>query len=185
MIQRKDILTVPISDEMRAGANEYASATAKLNTSRRVRSISKHDYYGNIGHRAVELLFDGRNLQYSSDASPRKTPDDYDILFAGDRIDVKSTHRNNYDIDKWWKYQKFLVFEHQVNRGILQKKDSIVFCVVDDKESTTYIFGAILVTDFIKKAKKVGPDTNPNLKWENREISIYHLKPFWKFMLRA
>lgn len=169
---------------MRVAANDYAKKVADLKKRNTVKATSKHDYYGYLAHQAVENKLEQNNLEFESKQEVGG-PDAYDILFTGDKIDVKATHRDHYDIDTWWEYQNFLVFKHQVDREVLQQKDSIIFCVVDDPSSLVYIFGNISVDDFLSKSHIVGPHNTKHLKWDNYQISAKKLTPLWEFLLRA
>lgn len=183
MVNREDIISVPILETERVNAEQYAIELAQQDRDYRVKPMKghSHDYYGYLAQSAVDGVLEDKGVAFESQKA-KPTPDSFDLKIADETYDVKATHRNNYDIDKWWNYQKFLIFEHQIERGIIQKKDSLIFCIVDDPKSYVYIFGALSVNDFLKFAKKVGPKTNPNLKWDNREISVTALRPFWKYI---
>lgn len=184
-MNRSDILTTQISEDMRAEGKKFASAISSINNKHTLDAYNKRDYIGSLGHQAVENIMHSKNLYFESNTGVQIGPDKYDILFSGDKIDVKSSHKNNYDIEKWWKYQNFLVLEHQIKRGVLQQKDSLVFCIVDGPRDSVHIFGGIQVNEFLRKAQKVGPKTHPHLKWDNRQIKVHQLKPFWEFIYRV
>ena len=182
-MNRADIITIEIDDFMRRAAEDYSKAVARLDKKHTLQAVSgmKHDYYGHLAEQAVQQLLESKNIPFES-GELIGGPDDYDFEIYDKKVDVKATHRNNYDIDKWWNYQNFLVFQHQIDRGILEKKDSLIFCVIDDPRSKVYVFGGIYVNEFMKKARYAGPSTNPNLKWDNMQISVLALTPFWRFI---
>jgi hypothetical protein len=172
-----DVKTVVITDSMQRAATDEAMELAGITSGLRNAhgfGSKNHDYVGSIAHQAVERLFERYGMIYESSRGG-KTSDEWDILYDGDKIDVKGTRGELSD--KWFFNESFLIFQHQVDRGIIQKKDYLVFVKVGEEKA--YIFGIIATDDFLQKA------VDRKLKYDNKEIKAHQLKPFDRYVFRT
>lgn len=179
------VTRIEISDAMRQEAEKEAKLfEVRKNDINHVnpKGGNRHDYIGSLGHQAVEEALKQYGVDFESVRGKLK-PDNCDIEIVTDngsiKIDIKAVERPFKP--HYINTTQFLVFQHQIDRGIIQKKDWLIFVLIDGDYA--YIFGCISVSDFLLKGKHVGADTTDGrIKYDNWGINAYNLVPLGDFL---
>lgn len=174
-----DIAHYKISDQMVEDALKDQAFHNQVSVGQKTRAdYDERDLIGSLGHQVVEQYFLGNTtppLLATSYRTERRTRgDDMDISFAGDCIDVKSTHGS---LDEQYFYNKgFLVYDDQLKDPKFKIITHFIFVLIDLKLHIGYIHGIIEKSRFMALCRPV------QLKHNNQEIRAFHLTPLHAYI---
>jgi hypothetical protein len=175
-MQKNDLLRVEITPELKQEARKEADFL-RIRWGRKTRAAyGERDLIGSLAHQVVEVKLLELGLSFESQRKKKMPGDDFDIYYEGDAIDVKGTHG---ELDDYFYNKEFLVFQKQLDDPKINQIDYFVFVMVSTILNEGWIFGAISLSDFMEKSYPV------KLKFENRGIRAYQLKPFLSYIFRT
>lgn len=174
-----DIAQYKITDEMIAYARADQAFHNTVSVGQKTRAdYDERDLIGSLGHQIVEQFFltnTSSQMKATSYRTERRTTgDDMDISFAGDCIDVKSTHGSL--VEQFFYNKSFLVYDDQLKDPKFKIITHFIFVLIDLKLHIGYIHGIIEKPRFMALCRPV------QLKHNNQEIRAFHLTPLHAYI---
>ena len=169
-MKKSELVKFIITEEMIEKAEKEAIARmSKWGKSTRA-AIQDRDVVGSLAHQGVENILDLWDVDYISYREVEYARGDFaDIKLREQFLDVKGT-RKNFN-SKFFFNEEFLVFTDQLKKEV-ENIHQFVFVGLERNFSKGYIYG------IIEPRKFVGLATDVKLKFDNKMVKAYHLKPF-------
>lgn len=174
-----DISKHRITDQMIEDAKKDQAFHNAVSVGQKTRAdYDQRDLIGSLGHQIVEQYFQSNTtppLTATSYRTERRTTgDDMDISFAGDCIDVKSTHGS---LDEQYFYNKsFLVYDEQLKDPKFKVITHFIFVLVDMQLRIGYVYGIIDKSRFMQLCTPI------QLKHANQQIRAFQLTPLHAYL---
>ncbi len=173
MILEDDIITIPITHEMKLEALEQEKLIEKQHKGSKLSQNlnSRRNFYGALGEIVVRTYFESTNVEATFpqyfDASV--TGDKYDFFHRGS-VDVKTSPGDSSTNNC------FLVGKHQKDKKI----DYYCFVKIDKERQEGHIFGVIGYEDFWNSGNP--SFKTPRMKTPAHMIRTEHLEPMREFV---
>lgn len=179
-MNREEILTVDFDATDVTEAVEAARFFDQNKHANRVDLKDDRDVIGALGHLAVETCFANAGVPYHSTRSEKykKGGDKYDLLYADDFIDIKSTVERG-GIHRFYYNVPFLVLQSQLDNPKTDLITHFCFVTVEPDYRRAHVYGVISRLQFLEHG------TPRILKYENMEIRSHQLTPLRKYIFKV